>query len=678
MLEIKNISKTYHLKTHQVEALKDINLKIDNGNMIAIVGPSGCGKTSLMNILGALDSDYQGDIIIDGSSLKAAKHKDIDNYRKNKIGFIFQHFTLINSLKAQENIELAFDISNTDKKAKAQRTKELLSLVELSEHASKKVNVLSGGQKQRVAIARALANNPSIILADEPTGALDHRTGQQILKLLQKIAQDQIVILVTHDLDLAYQYANQIVSLEDGKIISIEDNIPSIGNGINLVKEEVKKTNMKFKTSFKLAYRNLLLKKGRTLGTALGMSIGIIGISLALALNYGTKKAVSDQVLSIFPASKVFVSHPDNFKMSSNEIDYLYYRDFLKVKDLAKEADGFYFPSINMISSIMSLDKESTDYQKYLENVRNNKKTKPITMIMTGNINLAYATSSEIGYGRLPYKTKPEEIMISLTTAKELLDKDNDDVKSLLDKKAYLSIMDPLNKKEATITLKIVGITRDSTLLSTIYVNDNYVESMLNKYLEMNIKDTKSDGFIMFYNDTKKVDSYVASLNKQQNDYLFQGAAQTIISMVNSILDILRNGLIAFSSVSVVVAILMIAIVVYISVLERKQEIGILRSIGARTKDIRNIFLNEALCIGLLSGCLGVGISIGLCEVINKLIMKALQSSMTNVPHLKIAYLDVSTIVVIVISCGLLSVVAGIIPSIQAARMDPIDAIRKK
>ncbi|MDR1781649.1 MAG: ATP-binding cassette domain-containing protein [Bacilli bacterium] len=679
MLEIKNIFKTYKLKNHHVDALQDININIDDGNMIAIVGQSGSGKTSLMNILGALDSDFKGDVIIDNVSLKKAKTKEIDHYRKDKIGFIFQHFTLINSLNARENIELAFDISNTKKSIKKARSQELLELVGLKEHQKKKVNVLSGGQKQRVAIARALANDPTILLADEPTGALDHKTGQQIMQLLKKVAQKHIVVLVTHDMDLAYQYANRIVYLEDGKVVNVQNNIPKVVDGIDLnTKTNITKSNMKFFTALKLAYRNLLLKKGRTIGTALGMSIGIIGISLALALNMGTKKAVNDQVLSIFPANKIFASVPSNFEMNSKDYQLLTYDDYLKVKNIAKDANGVYFPSMNMIFSIMSLNKDDTDYTEYMKKVQEGKETSAVALISTSNINLAYSTTSEIGYGKLPSKDKPFDIMISLTTAKDILDKNDTNVANLIGKKVYLAATDSQDKKNATIEFTITGITRDSTLMPTIYVNDNFVSSALEKYFDMSIKDSKTDGFIVFYNNTKNVDNYVKELNDSQKEYKFQGAAQTIISMVNSILDIIRNGLIAFSSISVFVAILMIAIVVYISVLERKQEIGILRAMGAKTKDIRNIFLNEALCIGLLSGCIGVVISLGLCQVINKAITNTLKTMSSNVPDLTIAQLDVKTIIIIIACCGLLSVIAGVIPSIKAAHLDPIDAIRKK
>ncbi|MDL2212014.1 ABC transporter ATP-binding protein, partial [Erysipelotrichaceae bacterium OttesenSCG-928-M19] len=320
MLEIKNIKKTYHMSNHDVVALNDVSFTVRPGNLVAIVGPSGCGKTSLMNIIGALDSDFEGDIVVNGKSLKQAQTKDIDTYRKNTIGFIFQHFTLINSLNTFENVELAFEISNTNKAEKKQRTQELLKSVGLEEHAKKKVNVLSGGQKQRVAIARALANNPDIILADEPTGALDYKTGIQVMDILKELAQERIVVMVTHSPELAKEYANVIVSMEDGQIIDVEENIAAIEPS-ELKPASDTKSNMKLWTAFKLAYRNLRLKKGRTLWTSIGMSIGIIGIALALALTNGTRQTVENQVLTIFPANSVMVTKANVDDNSSDEAE---------------------------------------------------------------------------------------------------------------------------------------------------------------------------------------------------------------------------------------------------------------------------------------------------------------------------------------------------------------------
>ncbi|MDF9867058.1 putative ABC transport system permease protein [Bacilli bacterium PM5-3] len=673
MLEIKNIKKTYHMSNHDVVALDDVTLNVKPGNLVAIVGPSGCGKTSLMNIIGALDSDFSGDVVVNGKSLKEAHSSDVDTYRKNTIGFIFQHFTLINSLNTTQNVELAFEISNVKNSEKKQRTQELLKSVGLEEHAKKKVNVLSGGQKQRVAIARALANNPDIILADEPTGALDYKTGIQVMEILKEIAKEKIVIMVTHSDELAKEYANVIVSMEDGHIIDVKDNIEPTKREELIQQENTSKSNMGLFTAVKLAYRNLKLKKGRTIWTSIGMSIGIIGIALALALTTGTRKTVEDQVLQIFPANTVVVTK-EKKDTRSNDIEMLKYSDFEKIKELAKKADSALFVPQTFMPTIFSTDKKTADIERFQKQLEEGKEMKPYTFYMMDTIASSY--SGNIGYGRLPNKDKPYELMISLTTAEELIS-DNETVKSLINKNLYLAGMNTETNETFTITFKIVGITSEKTLFSTVYYSETFLDNLTKDYLDRDIKKEKASLVVLIVNDGS-VKEYVEGLNDKQDKYVFETASDSVMNTVNTILDVVRNGLVAFSSVSVVVAILMIAIVVYISVLERKQEIGIIRAIGGKTKDIRNMFLAESLTIGLLSGLIGTSIAYGICFVINQIIWNILQSISENTPMMNVANLEPSVALMLIGICGLLSVISGLIPSLKAARLDPIDAIRKK
>ena len=236
MLQIKNLKKSYKIGEHEIKALDDVTFELSSGKLVAIVGPSGCGKTTLMNILGALDGDFEGDVIINGKSLKEAKTKDLDSYRKNTIGFIFQQFNLLNSQTSKQNVELALDLSGISKKDKSEKAKDLLERVGLSDQIKKKVNLLSGGQRQRVAIARALANDPDIILADEPTGALDAKTGKKVMDLLKEISKERLILMVTHAPEIAEAYADLIINMEDGKIISIDENLAKsdkVGNYSN-------------------------------------------------------------------------------------------------------------------------------------------------------------------------------------------------------------------------------------------------------------------------------------------------------------------------------------------------------------------------------------------------------------------------------------------------------------
>lgn len=680
MLEIKNVSKTYHLQNHDVDALKDISLEIKPGTLLAVVGVSGSGKTSLMNIIGALDSDFDGDVIVNNKSLKQAQGKDIDTYRKNSIGFIFQHFVLVNSLNTYENVELALDLSNVSKKDKKDKVNKLLKSVGLETHKNKKVNVLSGGQKQRVAIARALANDPEIILADEPTGALDYKTGIQIMDILKDIAKDKIVVLVTHSNELAAQYADVIVTLEDGQIINIENNETNKETSLSENKVETTKTKSKmgiFK-AFQLGYRNLKLKKFRTIFTAIGMSIGIIGISLTLSLSTGTKKAVENQVYSIFPANMVYASFPVDNISELADVKKLRFSDYQNILELATKAKGHYFGSDNITPTIMSLDKDSADMKKMQENRLNNKKQEnkyPVSFV--GMYDFSNSFRGNIAFGKLSDNENPFELMISLSTAQELVGKDKH-VKTIVGDKLYISLYDIKTEKIKVATYTISGITSENTLLPTIYVGNNFSKGLLDRYFNIDIKDVKSSAVVLGMSDVDDIKAYVKELNNKQDDYKFTSVADSIIDTTNTILDVVRNALIAFSSISIVVAILMISIVVYISVLERKQEIGLIRAIGGRMKDIRNMFLFESLSIGLLAGFIGVGVAYLISFKINDVVWQILKETNDNIPLMKVADLSIETAVMIILGTGLLSVISGLIPSLKAAKLDPIDAIRKK
>ncbi len=277
MLELKNIKKTYVTGDERVEALKGITLKFRESEFVSILGQSGCGKTTLLNIIGGLDRYTSGDLIINGKSTKKFKDRDWDAYRNYKVGFVFQSYNLIGHQTVLSNVELALTIGGISKKERKQRAIKALDEVGLKDHIYKKPNQLSGGQMQRVAIARALVNNPDIILADEPTGALDTKTSVQVMEILKKISKNKLIIMVTHNPDLAQQYSTRIIKILDGTIT--EDSNP-ITNAertyIENDKSSIGRTSMKFWTAFRLSLNNLLTKKGRTVLVAFAGSIGII------------------------------------------------------------------------------------------------------------------------------------------------------------------------------------------------------------------------------------------------------------------------------------------------------------------------------------------------------------------------------------------------------------------
>lgn len=303
MLELKGICKRYVTQSFTQVALDSVSLSFRDNEFVAILGPSGSGKTTMLNVIGGLDHFDSGDLLIDGISTKDFHDRDWDAYRNNRIGFVFQSYNLIPHQTILENVELALTLTGVGHAERRQRAREALEKVGLGEHVNKRPSQLSGGQMQRVAIARALINDPEIVLADEPTGALDSTTSVQVMDLLKEVARDRLVIMVTHNPDLAYQYATRIVNLADGKITDDSDPF-DVADATRREAKPTRKTSMSFVTALGLSARNLMTKKGRTAMTAFAGSIGIIGIAAILALSNGVNgyiKKVEEDTLSSYP-----------------------------------------------------------------------------------------------------------------------------------------------------------------------------------------------------------------------------------------------------------------------------------------------------------------------------------------------------------------------------------------
>ena len=302
MLEIKKINKTYQSEDFNQTALDNVSISFRENEFVSILGPSGSGKTTLLNIIGGLDKYTSGDLIINGVSTKKYTDRDWDTYRNHSIGFVFQSYNLIPHQSILANVELALTLSGVNKEQRRKKALQALKKVGLEDHIKKRPNQLSGGQMQRVAIARALVNDPDILLADEPTGALDSKTSTQIMDLLKEVAKDRLVIMVTHNKELAEEYSTRIIELRDGKIIG--DSMPFDGKEKKQEAKKTKKTSMSFKTALSLSLNNLMTKKGRTLLTAFAGSIGIIGIALILSLSNGVQNyidRVQEETLTSYP-----------------------------------------------------------------------------------------------------------------------------------------------------------------------------------------------------------------------------------------------------------------------------------------------------------------------------------------------------------------------------------------
>lgn len=370
MLELKNVIKDYVAGDNKVRALKGIDLQFRSGEFVSILGPSGCGKTTLLNIVGGLDKYTSGDLIINGKSTKDFTDRDWDAYRNHTIGFVFQSYNLIPHQTVLSNVELALTLSGVPKAERKSRAIEALEKVGLKDQLNKKPNQLSGGQMQRVAIARALVNNPDIILADEPTGALDTETSIQVMEILKSISTNKLVIMVTHNPELADAYSSRIIRMLDGKITG--DSMPLSKQEYERECEEckektvknssTKKPSMSLWTAFKLSLKNLFTKKGRTTLTAFAGSIGIIGISLILAVSQGTTtyiNHVQETTLSSYPLS-----------IQESEIDFTkIINSFIKANndDVNHGTDKIYKkPALyNIINSINSIEESKNDLRKF-------------------------------------------------------------------------------------------------------------------------------------------------------------------------------------------------------------------------------------------------------------------------------------------------------------------------
>lgn len=375
MLELKNITKEYSTGGEPVEALRGISLQFRDSEFVSILGPSGCGKTTMLNIIGGLDQYTTGDLIINGRSTKDFRDRDWDGYRNHSIGFIFQSYNLIPHQTVLQNVELALTLSGVSKSGRRERAKKALEQVGLANQLKKKPSEMSGGQMQRVAIARAIVNNPDIILADEPTGALDTETSIQVMEILKEISKDRLVIMVTHNPELAERYSTRIVRVLDGKITSDSRPLSEAELQTQLAEDQrkssasvnKKKPSMSFPTAFHLSLKNLFTKKGRTLLTSFAGSIGIIGIALILAVSQGTTSyinAIQEDTLSSYPITLEAQSMDLSTLMSA----------FIGAahSNISHENDAVYqkpmvYDMVNALSSSNSTENDLKSFKKYLE-----------------------------------------------------------------------------------------------------------------------------------------------------------------------------------------------------------------------------------------------------------------------------------------------------------------------
>ncbi len=821
MLELKNIFKTYTMGELKVKALKDISINFRKHEFVSILGPSGCGKTTLLNIVGGLDKYTSGDLIIDGKSTKDFNDKDWDAYRNSKIGFVFQSYNLIPHLTVLENVELSLTLSGIKAKDRKNKAKKALSDVGLIEEINKKPNQLSGGQMQRVAIARALVNDPQIILADEPTGALDSETSVQIMEILKKISSKKLIIMVTHNKELADKYSTRIINILDGKITN--DSSPFKLNKKNKEINKKEKTSMSLFTAFNLSFKNLFSKKTKTFLTSFAGSIGIIGIALILAVSNGFTGYINNiqkDTLSSYPISisSIAIDYDALTSGSLPELPEEGEDGNLSIYDISKiigEFGHFNYLSpnfVNYINDYYEKDQKKEEPELSSLKIEYSTKLNILTKVNENIIKLDTSTTTSSLYGTTSslffegfddknfvlsyydviegsYPTNKNEIALVVgennTISKQQLDKlgisytSNPDgtfepinisdfigksYKVIVNDDYYIPVYDSesnlvsfkksedyemLYNSENSITLNISGVLKlkenatsslfDEGLMYLPDFSKTYIENCKSSLIatktienqtiyeafEIDVSELKSflgnsnpfvftDPYSMKYiienqynteisleevlnlalqsvgassiptgiyvypttfdakqNFLNAISEWNKSDKGIKNKIVYTDATGFLTSTLGQLVNIISYVLIAFSSVSLIVSSIMIGIITYTSVIERTKEIGVLRSIGARKKDISRLFNAETATIGFISGIIGIVVTYLLCPIINVII-----NSVAGTEIGQIALLNPIHALILIAISVILTLISGFIPSRIASKKDPVVALR--
>ena len=710
-LVLNHVYKDYKLENKsKFTALTDINLSFEKGELVSIIGESGSGKSTLMNLIGGLDSDYTGEIKIDGADLKSFKDKQLDDYRKKKIGFVFQSFNLIPHLSVIDNVTIALTLSNVKESVKRERAMELLTKLGLKDHAKKKPTQLSGGQKQRVAIARALINNPDIILADEPTGALDSETTLQILDILKSIAdnENKLVIMVTHSEKVA-KISSRIVEISDGKVIHDEQKSDYIksekkekllacydieSKDLNNSKKK-KEGHLSIFSALKLSFQNMCASKTKNILMAVGVSISLIALILMLSLGSGLTGYIDSLAQDYSNPNYVTISK-SGYDRDGNELEdsgnFMVPRMFEdeEIEEVASDINsylqtegsdfqiitsgegqnltyGFSCPTIGMgtstISTIPAVDEETELPEE----------------VKTENIMYAYTTP--------PYYTEDNliagsmsgegEIMLSSAvidflgykTAEEMFANDNKPTVQLYINMTYDGVRIEINK-----TVQISGIVDVSVFsgMMVMYLDYDFLDACVMEAQEnVDVEPTGLSPSLLFIetdgkNTTDMINYYIDTYRRD----LSGSIEEQLASMFSEMMSTFSIALAIISGISLFVALIMILVVLYMSVSERTKEIGVLKSIGARKKDIKMIFSTESLLIGLLSGIVGILLTL----IIGAILIGVFTALIGFAPlSMNWYYFAIALLISIVIS-----VIAGVYPASKAAKLDPVESLRRE
>lgn len=684
VLEIKHVNKKYKVTNKEYfQALYDININFKNGELVSIVGESGSGKSTLMNLIGGLDSDFTGQIIAGGENLGTLTDKQLDKYRKDKVGFVFQSFNLISHLSILDNVTLALTLSNVSEKEKVERATKMLKMVGLESQLKKKPTQLSGGQKQRVAIARALINNPEIIIADEPTGALDTTTSMQILKILKEIADSgKLVIMVTHSEKVA-SVSSRVIEISDGRIISDHKNknYKKEKPQENAIKEsEPKKEDKKLKqnlslwSAIRLSIHNMWASKTKNFLMAFGVAIGIGSLILMLCFSSGITDYIGATMKSYSDPTIVTISKRSEKLMSFNTFT-------------DEEID-------NLTNDINTyLTSQNIEYQITDENISYGFNV--ITMFGQLTANLIYDVNGDgedetmpiyYLYTTPPYYTEQNLIEGEMSTADggimltpAVYEFFGEELP--IGKKVEISIfyndasLGNPNSNDTEISAKttipideeITAIV-DTSVMSgfpVVYIDYNLLAS----YYERIMGSPLTPNSIYVKTDSEEITNAINQYLSTRDD-VTGSIEESLANMFTEMTNIIGTSLTVISLISLLVSAIMILVVMNMSVSERTKEIGVLKSIGARKKDIRRIFSSESFLVGLLSGICGL-VFAGILILIVYIVLT------TFVGFAPLSFKWYYPFIALGISI-VISVLSGLYPASKAAKLDPVESLRRE
>lgn len=646
LLEIQDLKKSYPLdgKEHQ-EVLKGINLSLDYGELVAVIGESGSGKSTLLNIIGGLDSDYQGEVFFGGTSLKHYKNHKIDDYRKLNVGFIFQSFNLIPTLTVLENIKTAAQLTNMGTKQQEEKALALVHKLGLDGMERKLPAQLSGGQKQRVSIARALMNDPDMILADEPTGALDRENAETVAHLLKEIAREgTLVVVVTHSQRIAAK-CDKVVSMEYGVISSV---ITNTENPAHIKRGSLSKSIRPGKTSFvsamKKAYKSIKKNKSRNLLVSLGSGIGIFAVVIMLFLSSGMESYITEQMYT--STSPVLV---EAYKAKEEAQLMSAPQALLSVGEPFTQEEVEELSAVDYVADIET-GSTFTQSATYTADGQDNK------IILLSTIHSGYQPSLKCG-------TMPQngEILISESIASTLAD----DIDTLVGTTLPISISYDIKGEQVSEYSAIIsGVVENETMIdaniTSAYMNMNTLSNIISDFGEPPITSV-----YLTAASEEDVDAVKNAVNDLGYSSNHQDAA---LDRISDMLDIVTLGLTAIAAISLVVSGIMIMVVLFISVVERTREIGTLRAIGAGKSDIRKNFISEGILLGILGGAIGVVLAVVFGHTANTILLRSMGVSLIDIDTLYIGFGILVSVMV--------STCASLIPAARAANLDPVEALR--